>query len=38
MAVHRTTFPIAATAEAVWAILVDFQRWPEEPIGSLDSR
>ena len=29
MAVYRTTLPIAATAETVWAILTDFERWPE---------
>ena len=29
MAVFRTTFPVAATAETVWEILVDFERWPE---------
>lgn len=29
MAVYRTTLPIAATAEAVWAILIDFDSWPE---------
>lgn len=29
MAVYRTTIPIAATAEAVWAILIDFDRYPE---------
>jgi hypothetical protein len=26
MAGYRTTLPIAATAEAVWAILIDFDR------------
>jgi hypothetical protein len=29
MAVYRTTLPIAATAAAVWAILIDFDRWQE---------
>jgi hypothetical protein len=29
MALYRTTLPIAATAEAVWAILIDFERWSE---------
>ncbi len=29
MAVYRSTFPIAATAEVVWAILIDFDRWKE---------
>ena len=29
MAVYQTTLPIAATAETVWAILVDFERWRE---------
>jgi hypothetical protein len=29
LAVYRTTFSIAATAEAVWAILVDFECYPE---------
>lgn len=29
MAVYRSTVPVAATAEAVWAILIDFERWHE---------
>jgi hypothetical protein len=29
MAVFRTTFPVAANAETVWGILVDFERWSE---------
>ena len=29
MAVFRTTFPVAASAETVWGILVDFERWSE---------
>ena len=29
MGVYRTTFPIAASAETVWEILTDFQRYPE---------
>lgn len=29
MAVFRTTSAIAASAETVWGILVDFERWPE---------
>ena len=29
VAVFRTGFPIAASPEAVWAILVDFERWPD---------
>ena len=29
MAVFRTTIPISATAESVWAILVDFERWQD---------
>jgi hypothetical protein len=29
MAVLRTTFPIAASAETVWGILVDFEHWSE---------
>lgn len=29
MAVYRTNSPIAATAEAVWGILIDFERWQE---------
>jgi hypothetical protein len=29
MAIYRTTFPIAASAETVWAILADFERYPE---------
>ena len=29
MAVYQTTLPIAATAETVWAILIDFERWRE---------
>ena len=29
MAVYRTTLPIAASADVVWAVLTDFERWPE---------
>ena len=29
MAVFRTMFPVAASAETVWGILVDFERWSE---------
>ena len=29
MAEFRTTFPVAASAESVWGILVDFDRWTE---------
>lgn len=29
MAVYRTTLPIEATADVVWAILIDFERWSE---------
>ena len=29
MAVHRTTFPVAASAETVWTVLTDFERYPE---------
>jgi hypothetical protein len=29
MVVYRTTLPIAATAETVWTILIDFERWQE---------
>lgn len=29
MAVFRTTFPVAASAETVWGILLDFGRWSE---------
>ena len=29
MADFRTTFPVAASAETVWGILVDFERWSE---------
>ncbi len=29
MSVYRTTTPIEATPEAVWAILIDFGRWHE---------
>ena len=29
MAVYRTTFPIEATSEVVWGVLVDFERYPE---------
>ncbi len=29
MAVYRTTFPIAASSEVVWGVLVDFERYPE---------
>lgn len=28
MAVYRTTFPIAATPEAVWRVLTDFESYP----------
>ncbi len=42
MAVFRTTFPVAASAETVWAILVDFDRWsewnPSVPSISGDAR
>jgi len=29
MAEFRTTFPVAASAETVWGILVDFEHWSE---------
>ena len=29
MTVYRTTFPIAASAETVWAVLTDFRAYPE---------
>jgi hypothetical protein len=29
MAVYRTTFPIAASSEVVWSVLVDFERYGE---------
>lgn len=29
MAVYRTTFPIEASSELVWGMLVDFERYPE---------
>lgn len=29
MTVYRTTFPVAASAEKLWALLVDFERYPE---------
>ncbi len=29
MAVYRTTFPVAAPASAVWAVLTDFERYGE---------
>ena len=29
MAVYRTTFPIAASAETVWEVLTDFERYSE---------
>lgn len=29
MAVYRTTFPVAADAATVWAVLVDLARWSE---------
>ena len=29
MAILRTTFPVAASAETVWGILVDFEHWSE---------
>jgi uncharacterized protein YndB with AHSA1/START domain len=29
MAVHRTTFPIGASADTVWEVLTDFARHPE---------
>ena len=42
MAVFRTTFPVAANAETVWGILVDFERWsewnPSVPAISGDAR
>ena len=42
MAVFRTTFPVAASAETVWGILVDFDRWsewnPSVPSISGDAR
>jgi hypothetical protein len=42
MGVFRTTFPVAASAEAVWGILVDFERWsewnPSVPSISGDAR
>ena len=42
MAVYQTTFPIAASAETVWGILVDFDRWsewnPSVPSISGDAR
>jgi len=42
MAEFRTTFPVAASAETVWGILVDFERWsewnPSVPSISGDAR
>ena len=42
MATYRTTFPVAASAETVWGILVDFDRWsewnPSVPSISGDAR
>jgi hypothetical protein len=42
MATYRTTFPVAASAETVWGILVDFDRWsewnPSVPSISGDTR
>jgi hypothetical protein len=42
MAVFRTTFPVAASAETVWGILVDFDHWsewnPSVPSISGDAR
>ena len=42
MAVFRTTFPVAASAATVWAILVDFERWskwnPSVPSISGEAR
>jgi hypothetical protein len=42
MATFRTTFPVAASAETVWGILVDFDRWsewnPSVPSISGDAR
>ena len=29
MAVYRTTFPIGASADTVWDVLTDFERYPE---------
>jgi hypothetical protein len=29
MAVYRTTFPLAASAETVWMVLTDFERYSE---------
>ena len=29
MALYRTTFPVAASASAVWAVLTDFERYGE---------
>jgi hypothetical protein len=42
MAEFRTTFPVAASAETVWGILLDFERWsewnPSVPSISGDAR
>ena len=42
MAVFRTTFPVAASAETIWEVLVDFERWsewnPSVPSISGDAR
>ena len=42
MALFRTTFPVAASAETVWGTLVDFDRWsewnPSVPSISGDAR
>jgi hypothetical protein len=29
MAVYRSTFPIGASADTVWDVLTDFERYPE---------
>jgi len=42
MAVYRTTLPVQATADVVWAILVDFEGWsqwnPSVPVIRGDDR
>ena len=42
MAVFQSTFPVAASAETVWGVLVDFDRWsewnPSVPSISGDAR